>query len=99
MTTQAPNNVTRKYQIEFDARGSLSRAVTAPVAMNDPVGLVLFGDSSAIYIAHVTDSGASPYTPLSSIPVLLRSSSREAIAFLQSLIKPETKRYFDKVDI
>ena len=57
-----------KYEINFDSPGSLARTALAPVAMNDPVGLVLFGDSSAIYIAHVTDSGSSPYSLLSSIP-------------------------------
>jgi len=30
--------------------------------------VVLFGDSSAIDIGHVTDSGSSPYGRLSSIP-------------------------------
>ncbi|HEX5876370.1 MAG TPA: hypothetical protein VFY60_17100 [Pyrinomonadaceae bacterium] len=67
MKTETPNDLSYKYRIEFEARGSLSRTVTAPVAMNDPVGLVLFGDSSAIYIAHVTDSGSWPYPKLSSI--------------------------------
>lgn len=68
MTTESPNDLTPKYHIEFEAQCSLSRAAHVPVAMNDPVGLVLFGDSSAIYIAHVTDSGSSPYVKLSSIP-------------------------------
>jgi len=65
---RAPGELQPKYEIEFDTPGSLARAANAPIAMNDPVGLVIFGDSSAIYIAHVTDSGAAPYSHLSSIP-------------------------------
>lgn len=56
-----------KFEIEFNIRTSLARPISQPMIVNDPVGLVVFADSTAIYLAEVTDPGADVYKPLGSI--------------------------------
>src|SRR5829696_2946948 len=67
MKTETPNDWSPKYHVDFNLRGSLARAMKPPVVVNDPIRLVIFGDSSTIYLAQVTDSAAVPYAPLKSI--------------------------------
>jgi len=64
----APGELQPNYPISFDPlRGSLSRSMAQPLIVDDPVGLVIFGDSSAIYLAHVVESGSGAYERLRSI--------------------------------
>lgn len=54
-----------KWKIIFpSSRASLVRPIIQPIFDDDPDGLVIFGDSSTIYMAKV-GSGAAPYTKLS----------------------------------
>ena len=66
MKTEAPNDLSPKYNINFNLRGSLSRAMNRPLVVSMP-RLVIFGDSSALYLAQVTDVTGSPYFRLSCI--------------------------------
>lgn len=54
-----------KWKVVFPgSRASLVRPINQPIFDDDPDGLVIFGDSSTIYMAKV-GSGAAPYTKLS----------------------------------
>ncbi|HEX5876371.1 MAG TPA: hypothetical protein VFY60_17105, partial [Pyrinomonadaceae bacterium] len=66
MKTEAPNDLSPKYNVNFNLRGSLSRAMNPPLVVSMP-RLVIFGDSSAIYLAQVSDVTGSPYPRLSCI--------------------------------
>jgi len=66
MKTEAPNDLSPKYSINFNARGSLSRAMNAPRFLNLP-RLVIFGDSSAVYLAQITETDGKPYYRISCI--------------------------------
>jgi len=63
----APGDLSPKWNINFNTRASLSLPFFQPTIIDDPVGLVGFGDSSALYFALVTDPGAAPYSKLSRI--------------------------------
>jgi hypothetical protein len=63
----APGDPSPKWNINFNTRASLSRPIFQPTIIDDPVGLVGFGDSSALYFAQVTDPGAAVYTKLPTI--------------------------------
>src|SRR5688572_7009371 len=63
----APGDLSPKWNINFNTRASLSLPFFQPTIIDDPVGLVGFGDSSALYFALVTDPGAAPYSKLSTI--------------------------------
>ena len=52
------------YDIDFNVSGSLARPIAQPLVVDNPVGLVIFGNTSAIYLAHVPDPGSQPYKPL-----------------------------------
>lgn len=57
-----------KWTITFQgSHASLTRPVNQPIFDDDPDGLVIFGDSSAIYLARVANPGQGPYTKLPSI--------------------------------
>ena len=60
----APGDLSFKANIDFQTRASLSRPFFQPTIIDDPVGLVGFGDSSALYFALVTDPGAGRYPKL-----------------------------------
>ncbi|HVF22428.1 MAG TPA: hypothetical protein VM941_05105, partial [Pyrinomonadaceae bacterium] len=60
----APGDLSPKYNIPFNVRASLSRSFFQPTIIDDPVGLVGFGDSSALYFSLVTDPGAGRYDKL-----------------------------------
>ena len=54
-----------KWKIPFSgSRASLVRPIIQPIFDDDPDGLIIFGDSSTIYMAKV-GSGAAPYTKMS----------------------------------
>jgi hypothetical protein len=63
----APGDLSPKWNINFNSRASLSRPLFQPTIIDDPVGLVGFGDSSALYFAQVTDPGAAAYSKLPTI--------------------------------
>src|SRR4026207_559466 len=63
----APGDLSPKWNIAFNTRASLSRPIFQPTIIDDPVGLVGFGDSSALHFALVTDPGAAVYSKLPSI--------------------------------
>src|ERR1043165_3531758 len=63
----APGDLQPKWTIPFNARATLSRTFNQPFIVDDPVGLVVFGDSTAIYLAQVTDPGAGVYAKLGTI--------------------------------
>jgi hypothetical protein len=60
----APGDPSPKSNIDFQTRASLSRPFFQPTIVDDPVGLVGFGDSSALHFALVTDPGAGRYSKL-----------------------------------
>ena len=60
----APGDLSPKYNIPFNLRASLSRPFFQPTIIDDPVGLVGFGDSAGLYFALVTDPGAGRYDKL-----------------------------------
>lgn len=56
-----------KWNIPFPgSHASLVRSMNQPV-IDDHDGLVIFGDSSAIHLARVSDPGQGPYTKLPTI--------------------------------
>ena len=59
--------LTPTYDIDFEVPGSLTRPMSQPLVVDNPVGLVIFGDSSAIYLAHIPDPGSEPYKRLPTI--------------------------------
>jgi len=63
----APGDLSPKWNIAFNTRASLSRQIFQPTIIDDPVGLVGFGDSSALHFALVTDPGAAVYSKLPTI--------------------------------
>src|SRR5689334_15499829 len=63
----APGDLTAKWTIDFKLRATLARPINQPAIVDDPVGLAVFGDSTAIYLALVTDPGASVYAKLGTI--------------------------------
>jgi hypothetical protein len=63
----APGDLSPKWNINFNSRASLSRPLFQPTIIDDPVGLIGFGDSSALYFAQVTDPGAAAYSKLPTI--------------------------------
>lgn len=66
-TLTAPGDLAPKWSINFNTRASLARSFGQPAIVDDPVGLVVFGDSSAVYLAQVQDPGAGVYAKLPSI--------------------------------
>ena len=59
--------LTPKWPIAFDkSYASLVRPMNQPI-FDDENGLVIFGDSSAIYLARVADPGQAPYSKLPKI--------------------------------
>src|SRR5215203_2357432 len=57
-----------KWNIPFvGSHASLARPMNQPIFDDDPDGLVIFGDSSAIYLARVASPGQGPYSKLPSI--------------------------------
>src|ERR1044071_3887472 len=57
--------IATRWKIAFSpSRASVVRPFHTPIFDDDPNGLVIFGDSSAIYMAKVA-SGAAPYSKLS----------------------------------
>lgn len=63
-TLSAPGDLAPKWSINFNTRASLARSLGQPVIVDDPVGLVIFGDTSTIYLAQVQDPGAGVYAKL-----------------------------------
>ncbi|HEU4794154.1 MAG TPA: hypothetical protein VFT02_00905, partial [Pyrinomonadaceae bacterium] len=63
----APGDLDPIWTIEFNLRASLSRPINQPAIIEDPIGLVVFGDSSALYCAQVSDPGAGVYEKLKTI--------------------------------
>lgn len=60
----APGDLQPQVSITFDQRASLTRTMNQPVIVDDPAGLVVFGDTTAIHLAEVVSSGAEVYPRL-----------------------------------
>ena len=56
-----------KFVINFNLRASLARQISQPLIVDEPVGLVVFSDSSAVYLAQVADPGAGMYKTLGTV--------------------------------
>lgn len=56
-----------KAQIDFNLRVPISRPMSQPLMVKDPVGLVVFGNSSALYLVHVADPGSEVYDKLGTV--------------------------------
>jgi len=63
----APGELQPQVAINFSLRASLARTMSAPVIVDGIVGLAIFGNSSAIYLAHVPDKGGDVYAALPSV--------------------------------
>jgi hypothetical protein len=66
-TSGAAGDLQPKWSISFKTRSSLSRMINQPLIVDNPVGLVIFGDTATIYLAQVADPGAGVYERLSSV--------------------------------
>src|SRR6266478_1493934 len=66
-TSGAAGDLQPKWSISFKTRSSLARTINQPVLVDNPVGLVIFGDTSMIYLAQVADPGASVYGTLGTV--------------------------------
>ena len=63
----APGDLQPQVAVNFNLRASLARPMSAPVIVDGIVGLAVFGNSSALYLAEVPDKGAGVYSRLSTV--------------------------------
>ena len=62
-----PGDLIPRTPIDFKLRVSLSRPLSQPKIIDNPVGLAVFGDTAKIYSALVVDPGQAVYEPLKNI--------------------------------
>ncbi len=66
-TFGAAGDLQPKWSINFKTRSTLALEISQPLIVDNPVGLVVFGDTSTIYLAQVADPGADAYSHLPTI--------------------------------
>ena len=63
----AAGDLQPQVTVKFDQRASLARTINQPLIVDEPAGLVVFGDTTALHLAEVVSSGAEVYKRLPTI--------------------------------